>query len=316
MAKQRPAAGIDYPKTFQEFDEWFATEEACRKFLVKLRWADGFRCPHCEKCGQPWATGRGLLHCRHCQGQTSVTAGTVFEGTRKPLRTWFIAMWLVTSQKHGVSALGLQRVVGFGSYQTAWAWLHKLRRAMIRPGREHLSGVVEVDETYVGGPEEELRGRGGETKSVVVVACEEDGKGIGRIRLRRVADCSAESLVGFVKDAVDPGSTIHTDGWSGYSPLKKAGYKHKISNIHETGKEAHKVLPRVHMVASLLKRWLLGIHQGAVQDSHLDYYLDEYTFRFNRRRSKSRGLLFYRLAQQAVAIDPAPYRSLLSRPKK
>ena len=224
-------------------------------------------------------------------------------------------MWLVTSQKHGVSALGFQRVVGFGSYQTAWAWLHKLRRAMIRPGREHLSGVVEVDETYVGGPEEELRGRGGETKSVVVVACEEDGKGIGRIRLRRVADCSAESLVGFVKDAVDPGSTIHTDGWSGYSPLKKAGYKHKISNIHETGKEAHKVLPRVHMVASLLKRWLLGIHQGAVQDSHLDYYLDEYTFRFNRRRSKSRGLLFYRLAQQAVAIDPAPYRSLLSRPK-
>jgi transposase-like protein len=303
---------VDYPTTFQEFDKWFTTEDAIRQFLFKLRWSDGFWCPRCGQSGKPWTTNRGLLHCRHCQGQTSVTAGTVFEGTRKPLRTWFLAMWFVTSQKHGISALGLQRVLGLGSYQTAWAWLHKLRRAMVRPGRERLSGVVEVDETYVGSPEEDLRGRGGQTKSIVVIACEEAGKGIGRIRLRRVEDCSAESLVGFVKDAVEPGSTVRTDGWQGYSPLKKAGYKHEVSNIHETGEKAHKVLPRVHMVASLLKRWLLGTHQGAVQVSHLDYYLDEYTFRFNRRKSQTRGMLFYRLAQQAVTIDPAPYRSLLS----
>ena len=144
---KRPVCGVDYPKTFQEFDEWFATEEACQEFLKTLRWPDGFQCPHCQSAGEPWSTARSLLHCRHCQGQTSVTAGTIFEGTRKPLRTWFLAMWFVTSQKHGVSAIGLQRVLGLKSYQTAWAWLHKLRRAMVRPGRERLSGVVEVDET-------------------------------------------------------------------------------------------------------------------------------------------------------------------------
>jgi len=131
-------------------------------------------------------TARGVLHCRACQGQTSVTAGTVFEGTRKPLRTWFLAMWFVTSQKHGASALGLQRVLGLGSYQTAWAWLHKLRRAMVRPGRDRLTGPVEVDETYVGGPEEGVRGRETLDKTPVVIAAEARGRGIGRIRLRRI----------------------------------------------------------------------------------------------------------------------------------
>lgn len=313
MERNRPVGGIDYPKTFQDFDEWFATEAACQEFLKNLRWPAGFRCPHCEAAGEPWSTARGLLHCRRCQGQTSVTAGTIFDGTRKPLRTWFLAMWFVTSQKHGVSALGLQRVLGLGSYQTAWAWLHKLRRAMVRPGRDRLSGVVEVDETYVGSASAEgIPGRGSERKAIIVIAAEEGGSGIGRIRLLSAPDVSGSTLLGFVEQTVTAGSVVHTDGWPSYSGLKAMGYKHRVTKISRSQELAHELMPRVHRVASLLKRWLLGTHQGAVGISHLAYYLDEFTFRFNRRTASSRGMLFYRLAEQAVAVDPAPYRSLLS----
>lgn len=303
--------GIDYPRTFEEFDSLFADEGACREYLRQLRWPAGFVCPHCQATTQPWTTSRGWLHCPACQGQTSATAGTVFEGTRKGLRTWFLAMWFITSQKHGASALGLQRVLGLGSYQTAWAWLHKLRRAMVRPGREQLSGTVEVDETYVGGPEEGVHGRETESKAIVVVAAEARGQAIGRIRLRRIHDVSGESLLPFVNASVLPGSVVHTDAWKGYAGVAAAGYKHQVTNIKRSGQAAHELLPRVHRVASLLKRWLLGTHQGGVQHEHLDYYLDEFTFRFNRRTSKARGLLFHRLAQQAVATEPAPYRSLV-----
>ena len=222
-------------------------------------------------------------------------------------------MWFVTSQKHGVSALGLQRVLGLGSYQTAWAWLHKLRRAMVRPGRDRLSGVVEVDETYVGSASEEgVRGRGSERKAIIVIAAEENGSGIGRIRLLSVPDVSGSTLQGFVEQAVAPGSVVHTDGWRSYSGLEAKGYKHRVTKVSRSEELAHELMPRVHRVASLLKRWLLGTHQGAVSVSHLAYYLDEFTFRFNRRTARSRGMLFYRLAEQAVAIDPAPYWSLLS----
>ena len=255
---------------------------------------------------------RGRFRCRSCQRETSLTAGTIFADTRKPLRMWFLAMWFVTSQKNGVSALGLQRVLGLGSYETAWTWLHKLRRAMVRPSRDSLTGVVEVDEIYVGGPEEGMRGRQTETKAIVAVAAEKSGRGIGRIRLRRVMDVSADSLLPFVKEAVTPGSLVHTDGWSSYFSLAKAGYKHQVNVINNGAELAHEVLPRVHMAASLLKRWLIGTHQGGVQHQHLDYYLDEFTFRFNRRRSKARGLLFHRLAQQAAPVGPAPYHMIVA----
>ena len=254
----------------------------------------------------------GWLRCRACRGETSLTAGTIFEGTRKPLRLWFLAMWFVTSQKNGVSALGLQRVLGLGSYETAWTWLHKLRRAMVRPGRDLLSGAVEVDETYAGGPEEGTRGRETENKAIVAVAVEKNGRGLGRIRLRRIEDVSASSLLPFVQSAVTPGATVHTDGWKGYAGLAKAGYQHQVTVISGGPEPAHEVMPRVHLVASLLKRWLLGTHQGGVQHQHLDYYLDEFTFRFNRRRSRARGLLFHRLAQQAVAVAPAPYHAIVN----
>jgi len=233
-----------------------------------------------------------------------VTAGTIFQDTRKPLRLWFRAIWHVTSQKHGVSALGLQRVLGLSSYETAWTWMHKLRCAMVRPGRERLAGVVEVDETYYGGEKPGIRGRGALGKTLVVIAVEWNGSRIGRIRLQRVADPKAKSLEPAVQAAVEPGSTVLTDGWAGYSGLVKLGYRHQV--VHADAEVGENLLPHVNRVASLLKRWLLGTHQGAVEHSHLDYYLDEFTFRFNRRTSRSRGKLFYRLVQQAAMIDPVP----------
>jgi transposase-like protein len=256
-------------------------------------------------------TARSMLRCAACQRQTSSIAGTILEGTRKPLRTWFQAMWFVTSQKGGGSALGLQRVLGLGSYQTAWAWLHKLRRAMVRPGRDRLSGRVEVDETYLGGPEGGVRGRQTEDKALIVVAAQENGKGVGRIRMRRIPDASAESLVPFVEESVEPGSTVHTDGWLGYVPLETNGYIHEVSFLHGDPRSPSQLLPRVHRVVSLLKRWLMGTHQGAVSHEHLDYYLEEFTFRFNRRHSQARGLLFYRLLQQVIEVEPVPYARLV-----
>ena len=219
----------------------------------------------------------------------------------------------MTSQKNGVSALGLQRVLGLGSYPTAWTWLHKLRRAMVRPGRDRLSGRVEVDETYLGSVEEGVHGRETETKALIVVAAQEDGRGIGRIRMRRIPNASAKSLIPFVQEAVEPGSVVHTDGWLGYDPLTSSGYKHKVTFLRGNPKSATGLLPRVHRVISLLKRWLLGTHQGGTSHEYLDYYLDEFTFRFNRRTSRSRGMLFYRLLQQAVAIAPAPYKALVEQ---
>jgi len=220
-------------------------------------------------------------------------------------------MWFVTNQKSGGSALGLQRILGFGSYQTAWAWLHKLRRAMVRPGRDRLSGRVEVDETYLGGPEEDVHGRQTESKVLLVVAAQEEGKGIGRIRVRSVPDASADRLMPFVEDSIEPGSVVHTDGWLGYEPLQSKGYRHQITFLRGNRRSPSELLPRVHRVVSLLKRWLMSTHQGAVSHEHLDYYLDEFTFRFNRRRSQARGLLFYRLLQQAVEVAPVPYKRLV-----
>jgi transposase-like protein len=220
-------------------------------------------------------------------------------------------MWWVTTQKNGASALGLQRVLGLKSYETAWTWLHKLRRAMVRPGRDLLTGRVEVDECYVGGLEEGLPGRLNLEKALVVVAAQEDGPGIGRIRMRQIINASAESLVPFVQASAEVGSVIHTDGWAGYLPLEASGYRHDVTILKGKKKTASQLLPRVHRVISLLKRWLMGTHQGAVSHKHLDYYLDEFTFRFNRRRSKSRGKLFFRLAQQAVTVEPVPLDRIL-----
>jgi hypothetical protein len=245
-----------------------------------------------------------------------VTAGTIFQDTHKPLRLWFQAMWLVTSQKQGASALTVQQVLGLGSYRTAWSWLHKLRHAMVRPDRDRLSGAVEVDETYVGGPDPRSFEFQRSHKVLVGVAAEERGRGIGRVRIRRVHDRGPGPIEHFVRDVVAPGSVVHTDGYLGYASLSALGYDHRPRVQRARPRDAEDLLPRVHLVVSLLKRWLIGTHQGAVSHEHLDYYLDEFTFRFNRRRSRRRGLLFRRLLEQAVAVGPLPYDQIVERTGK
>lgn len=303
----------EYPKTLLEFERWFRTEKSCRAYLIRLRWPDGFKCPHCEH-GQAWETRRGLLHCGKCRRDISVTTGTIFHQSHMPLRLWFRAIWWITNQKSGVSALGLQRTLGLGSYRTAWSCLHKLRRAMVRPGREQLAGTIEIDETFIGGHEKGDGWRALKTKAAVVVAAEvRERNRIGRIRLKQVPDTTRKSLIGFVKQAVAPGAAIVTDGWRGYNTLENHQFLHWRRVAYTDEREAHKLLPRVHRVASLLKRWLLGIHHGKVSKQQLEYYLDEFVFRFNRRLSADRGMLFYRLIQQSLAVDPAPYRSLIGQ---
>jgi ribosomal protein L37AE/L43A len=293
----------DYPVSLGDFESRFGTEAACIEYLIKLRWPGGFVCPQCggSDC---WRTSRALWHCRQCGAQTSVIAGTIFQGTRKPLRLWFRAIWHITSQKYGTNALGLQRVLGLTRYETAWQWLHKLRRAMVQPGRDQLSVCVQVDETYIGGKNKPgKRGRGAGGKALVAIAVEDKGQeGIGRIRLQQIPDASAHSLGGFVNTMVASGCVVKTDDWTGYLTLPGLGYHRVIMKTKDL------VLP--HLVASLLKRWLLGTYQGAVKPTHLDYYLDEFTFRFNRRTSRSRGKLFYRLVQQALLVDPVLNREL------
>jgi transposase-like protein len=217
-------------------------------------------------------------------------------------------MWHVTNQKTGISALGLQRALGLGSYKTAWAMLHKVRRAMVRPGRERLHGIVEVDETYWGAEEAGVVGRFTAKKALIIVGAEEDGKGIGRIRLRHIPDLTKASLHAFILQAIEPGSTVRTDGLNAYLGLKSYTHDRRIQRRQDKGEH---LLPRAHLVVSLLKRWLLGTHQGAIGFKHLHYYLDEFTFRFNRRKSASRGKLFYRLVQQAVQVEPAPFSTLI-----
>jgi transposase-like protein len=222
-------------------------------------------------------------------------------------------MWDVTSQKNGISALGLQRVLGLGSYKTAWMLLHKLRRAMVRPGRERLRGVVEVDEAFWGGEESGVRGCQSVTKALIIVAAEADGKGIGRIRLRHISDTNRATLHGFIQQSIEPGSTVVTDGLQAYRELEGYGHDRQIQKHQPT--DAEHLLPRVHRVISLLKRWLLGTHQGGIAQEHLEDYLNEFTFRFNRRTSASRGKLFFRLAQQSVQVSPVPF-DLLAHPKE
>jgi transposase-like protein len=300
----------DYPKTLAEFEARFGNEQACHDYLFALRWPDGFRCPRCDHA-IGWPIGLLRIQCSACGYQASVTAGTVFQGTHKPLTTWFRAIWWVTSQKNGASALGLKQILGLGSYKTAWTWLHKLRRAMVRPGRDRLTGRIEVDETYWGSICEGHNGRQAGSKALIAIAAQEDGHKIGRIRMRRIPNASIRTLGTFVQDVIEPGSVVHTDGWSGYGGLKNIGYVHEVTNLKRSkAPRGEDLLPRVHRVVSLLKRWLMGTHQGAISHGHLDYYLDEFTFRFNRRTSQYRGKLFYRLLEQAVAVDPAPYRTI------
>lgn len=316
-----PVAGQDYPRTWEQFLDWFPDEPSCIAYLERLRWPEGFVCLRCGVMDAAYRGSRGRWVCRHCRYQGTVTAGTVFEKTRTPLRSWLAAVWYITNQKQGVTALGLQRVLGLGSYQTAWAMLHRLRRAMVRHGRGRLSGVVEVDEAFLGHLRRKLPGKGKNarnqmigTQVPVAIAIEiKEPKGFGRVRLRRLPDVTAASLIPFVQDTIKPGSVVRTDGSGAYHKLPNYGYPRDRNVVSYAGPPAHVSLPGVHRVAALLKRWLLGTHHGAVQPHQLDYYLDEFAFRFNRRTSRSRGLLFYRLLEQAIVTDPLSYAEIAQK---
>jgi hypothetical protein len=307
-----PKAGVDYPGTWQAFESWFPDDAACREFLARVRWPEGFRCPGCGGA-EAWTTARALWVCRGCGRHTSVTAGTIFHRSHYPLRVWFSAMWFVCAQKHGVSALGLKRVLGIGSYETAWAWMHKLRRAMVRPDRELLGGdgvSVEMDQTFIGGRTQGKRGPRYVNKSEVAIAVERrHPSGLGRVRLRHI-DMShrRDELFEFTRDTIAHGSIVYSDGESAYAlATRRLRLRHEPFILSASKSPGHELLPAVHQVASLLKRWLAGTLHDGQTDTHLGYYLDEFTFRFNRRTSRSRGLLWYRLVQQAVNTDPHPY---------
>jgi len=317
--RPRLRAGEHYPRTAAEFNSWFDGEDACYAYLERLRWPDGIACPGCGEIGAMWHVSRRQLRCRTCRREVRVTAGTILEDTRLPLSVWFQAAWLITNEKNGVSALSLQRALGLRRYETAWLLLHKLRRAMVNPGRSRLVGAIEIDETYVGATVPGKRGRGALGKAIVAVAVEKGTTGkksqrvaSGRVRLTRIPDCSMLALNAFVEDVAEPGSVIHTDAWGGYNQLEQLGFTHEVINQSASGDPAHVTMPHAHRVASLLKRWLLGTHQGGGKPRQLDAYLDEFVFRFNRRKSASRGLLFYRLLEQAVTVEHVTNDSIIA----
>jgi len=299
----------EFPRNLMEFVERFGRAEACLEYLRTVRWPAGFVCPKCGRLGG-WSTARGTMYCGDCKRQTSPTAGTILHNSRTDIRKWFMAVWLLCTQKTGVSAKTLQRDLRVG-YKTAWLMLQKLRQATVRAERSLLCGSVEVDETYIGGEETGVGGRQLAGKALVAIAVELDGKKVGRIRLRQVPDASGKSLVGFITDCVEKGAKVHTDDWNGYNGVQAAGYSHRVTPILGDAARALKFFPHVHLVASLLKRWLGATHQGRVHKRHLQAYLDEYAFRFNRRRSMHVGKIFHRLIEQMVVHRARTYDQIV-----
>lgn len=312
--------GAHYPRSEREMRSWFQTDDDCLNYLDWLRWGDILACPHCGVIHSPditrTMTGR-RWRCPECDIRVSRTAGTIFQDTRTPLTLWFAAAWELCADKNGVSAMALKRRLELGSYQTAWTMLHCYRSAMTLAGQDLLTGDVEVDETFLGGPRSGPTGRGALNKVMLGVAVELlNPKGSGRVRLRVLPNARGATLRTFLIDTVTPaGSTIITDGWRGYPPATQGLYTHKAYPVSGSGMQAHQLLSAVHRVASLFKRWMLGTHQGSVSEDHIDAYLAEFTFRFNRRKSTDRGLLFYRLMTYAAQADPLTYNDLVVFPK-
>jgi transposase-like protein len=308
----------DLPGDLPSFLERFGTDEKCRDYLFRARWPGGFRCAGCGH-DRAWAHKARLIdECAACGKQHSLLKGTIFEQTKTGLARWFLAIYLVTASKGGISAMELKRQMGFGSYQTAWTWLHKIRKAMVAPGRQPLAARVEADETYVGGARPGRGGRGAAGKTRVAGAVESGrgqarGRRLGRLRLAVVPDVAARSLEGFLAIAVAPPATVATDGWSGYSGLAAAGYDHQPLNLSATWGDAASRLPAIHLVFGLAKRWLLGTHHGAVSSKHLPAYLDEFVFRFNRRTARRITHRFARLIEHAVQIQPTTYNALVAK---
>jgi predicted RNA-binding Zn-ribbon protein involved in translation (DUF1610 family) len=300
------------PRSLPEFERRFPDDAACARWLAAERWPAGFRCPACGH-DKAWELGRErlTLQCTACERQVSVTAGTVLHKSHLPLRTWFLAAWLMATHTNGISARQLGRQLGLGSYKSAWLLVRKLRRAMVDPAREPLAGLVEVDETSLSfragdGPAERRPGRSHDGRLLIAGAVEIRGKAPGRARLGVIEDYSAASLGGFVAGNVAGGSTVVSDGWSGYRHLKEV--KHDPRVVGET--PAHLVLPWVHRVFANAKRWAMGVYHG-LRPEHLQAYLDEFVFRFNRRRTPH--VAFGRLLGLSLTLEPVTYKMLIGR---
>lgn len=314
-AQSQPKAGKDYPKDYANFLAWFADDAACLDYVDWLRWPNGFSCPECSGT-EGWRMKDGRWWCKACRRRVSATAGTIFHRTKTPLTVWFAAAWHMTAPKNGVSAKTLHRLLGFGSDETAWAMLHRFRCAIGFAEHSKLSGTVEVDETMIGGARPGKRGRGAAGKVLVVIAVEQaQPKGFGRCRIQVISNAEASTLRTFLLSNIEPGSTVLTDGLTSYPPAAGDDYAHEGISIKGSGMDAHEVLPGVHRVASLVKRWLLGTHQGSFSADHLQAYLNEFAFRFNRRRSRARGMLFFRLLQQSVAMHTVFYCAIVANPR-
>ena len=277
----------DFPKTVLDFQQRFSTEKACRDYLFRCRWPEGFRCPRCEGAKAWYLKDRPIIRCAACRYDASLTAGTVMQDTRTPLVKWFWAAFLATTHTPGFSALQFQSYVGLKNYKVAFNMLHKLRSAMVRPDRDMIHGFVEVDETYIGGPHEGKRGRGAEGKAIAAAAIEVLDEGqrktqqrVGRLRMRVIPDVSARSLVGFVQDNVEQGSVVITDDFHSYDPLAAAGFAHHVVDSKD--------MEHIHRTFGNLKTWLEGTHHG-VSEKHLQAYVNEFVFRHNRRRTPMAG---------------------------
>jgi transposase-like protein len=293
---------MEYPKNQMEFEKFFSTDEQCLKYLISLRIENGYVCPSCSDT-EYWINERNQMVCKLCKRQTSILAGTIFHGTKTPITVILRALWFIVAQKNGISAVSVQKILGIKRYETVWTWLHKFRRLMVMPERTKLSGKVEIDESLVGGKRSGKRGRGAEGKILVIIAIELVGKKMGRVRMETIESADRVQINQFVKNNIVVGSTIITDGWKGYTDVKKMKYKHEIQD-KKIILDKEEITPNVHKIASLLKRWLLGTHQNYVSQDYLNFYLDEFSFRYNRRNSKSRGLLFFTLLKQAMSHQP------------
>ena len=300
----------DFPRSLLEFQRRFPDERACAAYLARTRWPDGFRCPSCGHAkGWELSTKAFTWECAGCGRQTSVTAGTVMHASKLPLTVWFWAAYLMATHSNGIAALQLQAQLGLGSYKSAWLMCAKLRRAMVAPGTAPLEGLVEIDETAIplrrkDDPPAGGQGRSRQGKLLVAGGVEVHDGRPGRVRLAAIADCSARSLHAFVEVNVAPGATARTDGWSGYP-----GAPGVIHDPHVVGTmAAHVVLPWTHRVFANLKAWTLGVYHG-LREKHLQSYLDEFTFRFNRRHT--RHAAFRSLLGIAVTRMPITYNMLI-----
>ena len=305
----------DYPRSLIDFQRRFPDDGACARYLADQRWPEGFHCPACGH-DRAWAlnTKPWTYECRGCRRQTSVKAGTILHGSKLPLSVWFWAAYLMATHSNGISALQLQKQLGLGSYKSAWLLAAKLRRAMVAPERNPLAGLVEIDETTIrhrtaGDPPAGGQGRSHDAKLLIAGAVEIRGQGPlagpGRIRLAAIDDFSAASLHGFMAANIAPDSTAKTDGWPGYPGAAQITHEpHIIGPM-----AAHVVLPWVHRVFSNLKTWALGVYHG-LRAKHLQAYLDEFVFRFNRRRT--RHAAFRSLLGLASNAKPVTYKMLIT----